>query len=78
MTSCFYSVPKLVSVVSVQDFHYTNISLNYSGTHISFIAVFPGKILGESYVSVMLIFIYYRLVSLTAKENHEKLEKYSV
>lgn len=30
--------------------------------------LFPGKILGESYVSVMLIFIYYRLVSLTAKK----------
>lgn len=41
MTSCFYSVPKLFSVVSVQDFHYKNVSLNYSGTHISFIAAFP-------------------------------------
>lgn len=30
--------------------------------------LFPGKMLGESYVSVMLIFIYYRLVSLTAKK----------
>lgn len=30
--------------------------------------LFPGKILGESYVSVMLIFIYYRVVSLTAKK----------
>lgn len=41
MTSCFYSVPKLFSVVSVQDFHYKNVSLNYSRTHISFIATFP-------------------------------------
>lgn len=40
--------------------------------------LFPDKILGEFYVSVMLMFIYYRLASLTAKKNHRKLEKYSI
>lgn len=77
MTSCFYSVPKLFSVVSVQDFYYKNVSLNYSGTHISFVAAFPWQnirgILGK-YDAYFLSIID---LSLWQLKKNGKLEKYS-